>query len=83
MLSARGTIDASDAVALELLATAYTQWVIAQSEVAEYGLVIKSANGYPVLNPYLNAAKAAAAQLERMLAKFGMTPAARGSLRRK
>ena len=49
----------------------------AQASLREYGVVIRSPNGYPMPSPYLSVANKAFEQMRMMLAEFGMSPSSR------
>lgn len=66
-----------DATALMLLCEAYATWEQAGEKLREYGLVIKTPNGYPAQSPYFAIANRAQEQVTRLLTEFGMTPSSR------
>ena len=66
-----------DRSALALDCDAYARWLEAIAALQQYGVVIKSPNGYPIQSPYVAIANKAGEQVRLMLAEFGMTPAAR------
>jgi P27 family predicted phage terminase small subunit len=77
VLSAIGLLTSIDGDALALYCAAYARWADAEEHLAEDGVVVRSPTGYPIQNPYLAIANKAMEQMDRSLAKFGMTPADR------
>jgi P27 family predicted phage terminase small subunit len=72
-----GLLTTLDATALGLYCEAFARWKTANDHVVQFGTVVKSPSGYPIVSPFLAIANRAYDQLVRMLAEFGMTPAAR------
>jgi len=48
--------------------------------VRKSGILVKSPNGFPVLNPYLIAANQAIKKVRTLMTEFGMTPASRSRI---
>ena len=71
-----------DRDALAVYCVVWSRWQQAEAKVQELGPVVKSPAGMPVTNPFLATADRAIAQLLRIGAALGLTPAARGELRR-
>ena len=76
-LAKLGIFTDLDGRALELYAETYAQWCEATEKAAKAGMVIKTAGGYPMINPFLTVAEKAAKQMRALLAEFGMTPSSR------
>jgi P27 family predicted phage terminase small subunit len=57
----------------------WADYLEATDQVKKSVMLVKSPNGFPVLNPYLIAANQALKKVRSLLAEFGMTP---GSLSR-
>jgi P27 family predicted phage terminase small subunit len=72
-----GIGTAVDGTVLAVIAVAYARWREAEEKIAEKGLIMLSPNGYPVQSPYVSIANKAMAQLHKLCAEFGMTPASR------
>ncbi len=76
-LTAMGLLTTVDRAALALYCDAYGRWLEAIAALQEYGVVLKSPNGYPVQSPYVGIANKAGEQVRLLLAEFGMSPASR------
>lgn len=76
-LSAMGLLTTIDRAALALYCDAYGRWLEAITALRQYGVVIKSPNGYPIQSPYVAIANKCGEQVRLLLAEFGMSPAAR------
>ncbi len=76
-LLAHGLVTEIDGGALALYCQAWARWVEAEQQLARYGTVIKSPNGYPIPSPYLPIANRAMEQMARLLVEFGMSPSSR------
>lgn len=72
-----GLMTEIDAGALALYCAAWQRWTEAEEQLANYGTVIKSPNGYPVQSPYLAIANRAMEQMAKLLVEFGMSPSSR------
>jgi P27 family predicted phage terminase small subunit len=76
-------LTANDRGALAMLCQAYGRWVAAEREIAKSatathgGEVVKSANGFPMKNPWLSVADAAYEQCRKLAVEFGLTPSSR------
>ena len=79
-LKVLGLSTALDNVPLAIYAEAYARWVEAKANVAKYGMVIKTSNGNPIINPYQSVVTRAEETIYRFAIQFGFTPAARTSL---
>ena len=76
-LSAMGLLTTIDRAALALYCDNYGRWLEAIKALQQYGVVIKSPNGYPMQSPYVAIANKAGEQVRLLLAEFGMSPASR------
>jgi P27 family predicted phage terminase small subunit len=77
ILAPLGLLTSADQRALEIYAETYAQWKDATEHVNETGLVIRSPSNFPIQNPYLAIANAAAKRMQALLCEFGMTPSSR------
>lgn len=75
-----GLITELDDMALAMLCQAWAEYLEATEQVKKSGLLVKSPNGFPVLNPYLIAANQALKKVRSPLAEFGMTPGSRSRI---
>ena len=80
LLAGMRLLTQADRAALTLYCQAWSTMVSAQSHVRDNGAIVKSPNGYPIQNPYLSVANAAAKQLRGILSEFGLTPASRSKV---
>ena len=63
-----GLLSRVDRAALAGYCQAWATWIEAQASLREYGVIIKSPNGYPMSSPYLSVAnKALAASRARII----------------
>ncbi len=76
-LSDARLLSSIDTAALGLYCEAFARWHHANQQIAKFGPIIKSPNGYPVQSPYLGIANTAHDQMRKLLVEFGMTPSAR------
>lgn len=51
-----------------------------QQKLKEFGVVVKTPNGYPVVSPYISIQNNAVAQATRLMQEFGLTPASRSRI---
>lgn len=72
-----GLLTAIDATALGLYCESFARWRHANVQVARFGTIVKTPNGYPIQSPYLAIANRAHEQMVKLLAEFGMTPSSR------
>jgi len=76
-----GMLTAADITALTLYAATYEKWMIARDNIRDLGHIVLSPNGYPMPSPWVAIEKAAAEQLRRWCAEFGLTPASRSGVK--
>jgi P27 family predicted phage terminase small subunit len=67
-------------MALSMLCQGWSDYLEATDQVKKSGMLVKSPNGFPVLNPYLIAANQALKKVRSLLAEFGMTPGSRSRI---
>jgi len=72
-----GLLSRIDRAALAGYCQAWATWIEAQASLREYGVIIRSPSGFPMLSPYLSVANKAFEQMRMMLAEFGMSPSSR------
>jgi P27 family predicted phage terminase small subunit len=65
---------------LTMLCQGWQEYLDNTEQVKKSGILVKSPNGFPVLNPYLIAANQAIKKVRSLLAEFGMTPASRSRI---
>jgi P27 family predicted phage terminase small subunit len=75
-----GVLSRTDGAALALYCDAYSQWVSANREIVTHGLMIETDLGGMKANPAVAMARAAKAQMHRLLVEFGCTPSSRGRI---
>ena len=81
LLASAGVLTDIDGTALAAYCEYFAQWREAHVKLRKTGNLIKTPNGYPVLNPYFIIAKSAFSQMARLLVEFGMTPSSRARVR--
>jgi P27 family predicted phage terminase small subunit len=79
-LSRLGLVTTLDRAALAAYCHAWSRWIGAEAKLKEFGTIIKSPNGYPIMSPYLSIANTALKQMRDFLVEFGMSPQARHGL---
>jgi P27 family predicted phage terminase small subunit len=75
-----GLLCRLDTAALAIYCQAFARWQKAETEIASTSEVVKSPSGFPIVNPWLAVAAAAAKQVDGKLTEFGLSPSARGRL---
>ena len=75
-----GLMTEIDDMALSMLCQAWQEYMEATEQVKKSGILVKSPNGFPILNPYLIAANQAIKKVRALLAEFGMTPGSRSRI---
>ena len=79
-LARLGLVTEIDGIGLAMLCQEWAHYVEATESVKASGLLIKSPNGFPVLNPYLIVANQAQKKLRSLLSDFGMSPGSRSRI---
>jgi P27 family predicted phage terminase small subunit len=77
ILSRNGLLTEMDLDALTAYCHAWCVWKDANAKIKQFGMVIKSPNGYPIPSPYLPIANKAMLHMKGLMSEFGMTPSAR------
>jgi P27 family predicted phage terminase small subunit len=75
-----GLMTELDDMALSMLCQSWQEYLEATEQVRKTGILVKSPNGLPVLNPYLTVANQALKNVRSLLAEFGLTPSSRSRL---
>lgn len=81
VLAGSGILTEIDATALAAYCQAFANWTGSEAQVRKFGAIIKTPQGYPMLNPHVTLARTAFAQMHKFLCEFGMTPSSRSRLR--
>ncbi len=81
-LVAVGILTTADYASFAAYCQSYGRWAEAESQVAALGLVVKSANGFPIANPYLAVANSALKTLHVFAAELGLTPSSRSRVKK-
>jgi P27 family predicted phage terminase small subunit len=76
-LANAGLITVVDRGALAAYCQSWSRWVEAETNLRKAGMVVKTKNGHPMLNPFLTIANEAMRQMKAFLVEFGMTPSSR------
>jgi P27 family predicted phage terminase small subunit len=74
-----GLMTELDDMALSILCAEWQQYLDA-TEQKKSGILVKSPNGFPVLNPYVAVASQSIKKIRALLAEFGMTPGSRSRI---
>lgn len=90
LLQEMGVLTSADSKALAAYCSCYAQWMLAEKEIAEYGITIKTVHldedGEDILfldyktNPAVRVRSDALRQMKSFLIEFGLTPASRTKL---
>lgn len=80
MLQSAGLLTDLDVLALKGLCDAYADYEDYREQVAQSSPIIKAPSGYPVQNPLISIERKAWEKFMRLMAEFGMTPAARSRI---
>lgn len=72
-----GLISDLDLAAFAAYCTSYGRWVEAEQSLKDFGVMLKSPNGFPIQSPYLAVANRAMEQMRSLLSEFGMSPTSR------
>ena len=73
-LTMLGLATPIDRAALAAYCQTWARWMAAETKLQEFGTVIKSPSGYPMLSPYLSIVNEATRQMRGFLQEFGMSP---------
>lgn len=78
ILSTEGTIRQLDLATLAAYCLAWARLIHAEAKIVESGGdVVKSPNGYPIMNPWLSIVNTAAKQMRAAMRDLGLSPASR------
>jgi P27 family predicted phage terminase small subunit len=81
-LLAAGTLAKAYRAPLAAYCEAWSRYTAAVRDIRETGgEVVKSPNGYPILNPYASARNRALATLQSLAAEFGLTPSSKSRVK--
>lgn len=80
LLFQAGLLTQIDRAALAGYCTNYAHWIESEVEVQKTGTIVKTKDGYPIINPYLAVSRRAFDQMNKVLQEFGMTPASRSRI---
>lgn len=69
-----------DRAALAAYCQAWSRWTEAELNLRKTGMVVKTKDGYPLLNPYLSVINKTLLQMRAFLTEFGLTPASRSRI---
>jgi len=75
-----GLLTEIDDMALAVLCQSWAEYLEASAKLRETGMLVKSPNGYPMMNPYLAIANQAVKKVRSLLAEFGMSPSSRSRI---
>jgi P27 family predicted phage terminase small subunit len=75
-----GVLSRIDSAALAAYCECWSRWRDAERNIAKYGSVIRTPQGYPIQAPYIGMATEAIEQTSKFLSEFGMTPASRSRI---
>jgi P27 family predicted phage terminase small subunit len=69
-----------DRATLAAYCGAYELWADATQKIQQFGVMIKSPQGFPIQSPYLSIANRQAELMMRIASEFGFTPASRSRI---
>jgi P27 family predicted phage terminase small subunit len=75
-----GLLTEIDEMALAMLCQSWAEYLEASEKLRETGMLVKSPNGFPMMNPYLVIANAAVKKVRALLVEFGMSPSSRSRI---
>jgi P27 family predicted phage terminase small subunit len=81
VLHASGLLTQLDYSQFAIYCQAWGRWVDAEKKITETSMVVKTANGNPINNPYMNIANTAMRDCHKFLSEFGMTPSSRTKIK--
>ncbi len=81
-LVAMGTLSRVDLRALGMYCRAEARYLEAEDRIAEEGAVVRGGHGGPIKNPWVTISESSVAQMLKIGAELGMTPATRSRIRR-
>lgn len=81
ILHSNGLLTQLDYSQFAIYCQAWGRWVDAEKKITENSMVVKTANGNPINNPYMNIANTAMRDCHKFLSEFGMTPSSRTKIK--
>jgi len=75
-----GLLTEIDEMALAMLCQSWAEYLEASEKLRETGMLVKSPNGFPMMNPYLVIANTAVKKVRALLTEFGMSPSSRSRI---
>ena len=81
VLHSNGLLTQLDYSQFAIYCQAWGRWVDAEKKITETSMVVKTANGNPINNPYMNIANTAMRDCHKFLSEFGMTPSSRTKIK--
>ncbi len=75
-----GLLTEIDDMALAILCQSWAEYLDAAAQLQETGMLVKSPNGYLMMNPSLAILNQAVKKVRALLAEFGMTPGSRSRI---
>ena len=76
-----GLLTSIDRAALSGYCCAYSRWVTAEAQIAQFGLVVKAGkSGYPIPSPFVGIANVALDHMRKFCIEFGLTPSSRSKV---
>ena len=80
LLSNSGIISQLDRAVFAAYCQCFSRWAHAERQINEFGVVVLSPKGVPVVSPWVAVASAAQQAMLRAAAEMGMTPTARSRI---
>ena len=77
VLYASGLLTQLDFSQFAIYCQAWGRLVDAEKKIGETNMVVKTSNGNPINNPFMNIANTAMRDCRKFLSEFGMTPSSR------
>lgn len=81
VLHSNGLLTQLDYSQFAIYCQAWGRWVDAEKKISDTSMVVKTANGNPINNPYMNIANTAMRDCHKFLSEFGMTPSSRTKIK--
>jgi P27 family predicted phage terminase small subunit len=81
LLKDSGLLSHLDRNTFALYCQTWAQWIEAQEQIAQHGMLVRAPSGYPMQSPYIGIANGLAKKLIQMSAEFGLTPSSRSRIR--
>ncbi len=69
-----------DRAALAGYCVHYARWIESEQEVRKLGTIVKTKDGYPIVNPHLGVARRAFDEMMKAADRFGMNPSSRSRI---